>query len=120
MKIVDRKTFLQMPKGTVFCPIFCKHIDITEAYILDVHDSKHEYYEAKLGWMTYANGENYGAFFDMEKGLEREYEPFIVDTDLSENHDNTRYAIFSADEVQSLIGQLTQALKDGYGINKED
>lgn len=124
MKIVDRKTFLQMPKGTVFCPmekyLGCPHVSIEEAWILDEHDSEKEYYEAKLGFMTSVEGESYEAYFDMEKGMEREYEPFIVDTDVSENHDDTLYAIFSAKEVQSLIDQLQQALIDGYGEHTKD
>lgn len=124
MKIVDRKTFLQMPKGTVFCPMRTydgyPYVSIEEAWILDEHDSKKEYFEAKLGFMTSVEGESCDAYFDMEKGLEREYEPLIVDTDVSENHENTLYAVFSAKEVQSLIDQLQQALIDGYAEHKKD
>lgn len=124
MKIVDRKTFLQMPKGTVFCPMRTydgyPYVDIEEAYILDDHDSKYEYFKSKIGWMTAVEGYSSDAYFAMaDDGEEREYEPFIVDTDVSVNHENTLYAVFSAKEVQSLIDQLQQALIDGYGKHKE-
>lgn len=125
MKIVDRKTFLQMPNGTVFCPMEsdngCPYIGIDKAWILQDHDSEYEYYEAELGDMYPVKGENAEAYFAMANdGEEREYRPFIVDTDVCENHDDTLYAIFSAKEVQSLIDQLQQALIDGYGEHKKD
>ncbi len=125
MKIVDRKTFLQMPKGTVFCPIplgdnGMRYISIDEAYILDEHDSEMEYFKARLGFMTSVDGDSSDAYFDMENGKERDYEPLIVDTDVSENHKDTLYDIFSAKEVQSLIDQLQQALEEGYDLNPQN
>lgn len=120
MKIVDRKIFLKMPKGTVFCPLpvvnssGIRYISIDDTYILDDHDSEMEYYDAKLGFMTPVNGDIFDAYVAMERGEERDYEPLIVDTDVSVNHKDTLYAIFSAQEVQSLIDQLQQALEEGY------
>ena len=120
MKLVNRKEFLQMPKGTVFakktsvttetCPVQVlvrtfdddfMSVDITSfSYWKDGLDTGDAFYRMEV---------NPSESFEMELGIERD--------GLFE--DEEQYYIFSRNEVQQMVDVLTQALKDGYNDKEE-
>ena len=122
MKIVDRKTFMQMPKGTVFCKIDEEGeypFDIREAWILD-EAFEIDFLYKKLGAMgplAPERGDYNGihALSDLYYNPGKEA-PFCCygERDGSFEGDEVRFAIFSRAEVEEMITLLQQALRDGY------
>lgn len=136
MKIVDRKTFLQMPKGTVFCKIPLNNEGDGKHYLLRINApsvleeaSGVDFHCTNVGsdlWPKAAES-GYEAdemLYDMQYHLGKEV-PFehCSGRDGLYEDSNVGFAIYSRKEVQEMINILQQALKDGYGINtqgKED
>lgn len=133
MKIVDRKTFLQMPKGTVFCKIPLKCEGDGKHYLLRISAP------SVLNWASDVDfsGTNIGddlwpkaaesgyeadeMLYDMQYHLGKEV-PFehCSGRDGLFEDSNVGFAIYSREEVQAMIDILQQALKDSYGINTQD
>lgn len=127
MKIVDRKTFLQMPNGTVFCkfPLYFKGnghdyaFDISSPNIKDESIGDVDFFFTDLGGdmmpIGHCNDSHIDVLFDMVKNLGKEvpFETYSGRDGLYEG-DNVGFAIYSKAEVQEMIDQLQQALKDGY------
>lgn len=129
MKIVDRKTFLQMPKGTVFCefPILdspnYNHADTYPLAVFAPHiledSSESDFSSTCLGYMSPVAAQNsmeeQEILIDLQGNLGKEY-AFASETTrdgLYEN-DSVGFAIYSRNEVQEMIDLLQEALTDGY------
>ena len=128
MKIVDRKTFMQMPKGTVFCkfPRFDEGdhsssklaFAVQEPMILD-GTTESDFYYIEPGFMTPVDGksctEDDNILMDMEANLGKEY-PFeaFSSRDGMYEGDEVGFAIYSRSEVEEMICLLQKALKEGY------
>lgn len=127
MKIVDRKNFLQMPVGTVFCkfPLAFegdgKHIlfGISTPKIL-VSSNAVDFWSKAIGGNMYpSQGSNSeqdaDILFDMQRnpGKEVPFEHCSVRDGLYED-DNVGFAIFSRDEVKEIISILENALAAAY------
>lgn len=127
MKIVDRKTFLQMSKGTVFCkfPInqdgcgthYC--LGIGAPSILD-DPNKIDFFRTKLGSDLFpksADGSDdmIEILFEMQRnlGMEVAFEHWGGRDGLYED-DSVGFAVYSREEVQEMIDLLQEALKNGY------
>lgn len=132
MKIVDRKTFMQMPKGTVFCkfPLECEgdakglgfgiHPPCILMDTLPSDDGQGDFVPVCLGEDLLPKGYKSDlnvddTLFDMVANLGKEV-PFehSYGRDGFFDDDNVGFAIFSRAEVKEMIALLQQALKDGY------
>lgn len=135
MKIVDRKTFMQMPKGTVFCkfPRFNENTRSYEGYpfsigepqikMLDTGKDAKDFYSLHIGSDLLPVGyesdlDKDDTLMDMERNPGKEV-PFEYDygRDGFYEGDEVGFAIFSRSEVQEMINVLQQALEDGYKNN---
>lgn len=131
MKIVDRKTFLQMPPGTVFCkfPRFDKDGSSSSKLLFSVQNPMIldesiaiDFFYTDFGSMTPIEGtndiEDTEILMDMERNMGKEvpFEPFSSRDGLYEG-DEVGFAVYSRDEVQTMIDLLQEALNKGY---KED
>ena len=133
MKIVDRKTFMQMPKGTVFCkfPRFDETtrswndytFGITEPYIKkeDTDESSADFFAMALGSdLCPAESESDldtdDILEDMESnpGKEVSFNYSYGRDGMFETDDEVGYAIFSRAEVEMMISELQQALMTAY------
>ena len=137
MKIVDRKTFMQMPKGTVFCkfPRFDETtrswndytFGITEPYIKkeDMDESSADFFAMALGSdLCPAESESDldtdDILEDMERNPGKEVSfNYSYGRDGMFEGDKVGFAIFSRDEIQLMISELQQALNDGYSKEVE-
>lgn len=136
MKIVDRKTFMQMPKGTVFCkfPRFNEEtrsyddylFGISEPYVKmdDTDKESVDFYAMGIGSGLEPIGstdsiDTDDILTDMERnpGKEVAFE-YRYGRDGMYEGDKVGFAIFSRDEVQAMIGLLQEALNKGYKENK--
>ena len=128
MKIVYRKTFLQMPKGTVFCKFPIKQeseghnycFEIGAPSILD-EPLKNDFLLTHLGSDLFpksANGsdDTFEILSEMQHNLGTEvaFEHWGGRDGLYED-DNVGFAVYSREEVQEMIDLLQEALKNGYG-----
>lgn len=133
MKVVDRKTFLQMPKGTVFCkfPRFNEKLRFYDNYPLQINEPQIKMCDCKDGDNDYDSlylGEDLrpkgyksdtdvmDTLMDMERNLGKEV-PFGYSygrDGMYETDDEAGFAIFSRAEVEEMITLLQQALRDGY------
>lgn len=135
MKIVDRKTFMQMPKGTVFCKFprfneatrsYANYIfGITEPYIKtdDTDENSVDFYAIGIGSSldpvaSTGSDDTEDILTDMERNLGKEV-PFDYcgGRDGMYEGDEVGFAIFSRRDVELMINELQEALKTGY---KED
>lgn len=130
MKIVNRQTFLQMPKGTVFCkfpildspnykPTGSYRFGISVPSILD-DTFNVDFLATEVGdlWPVKANDSEkwVDTLMEMQSnlGLEIPFEHCSGRDGLFED-DSVGFAIYSREEVQEMIDLLQQALNDGYG-----
>lgn len=130
MKIVDRKTFLEMPEGTVFCKIqFRAPTPEEHAYSKSGWDSSFDIENPIIKGETWGNDFLYcgvGDFLPKEgdwmdvlhdicdhPGKEV---PFEMTGGRDGHFDDTHvyFAIYSRDEVQQMIDELNEALKTAY------
>jgi len=134
MKIVDRKTFMQMPKGTVFCK-FPRFDETTRSYSdyvfgitepqIKMNDPKGDadvdFYTMGIGSGLHpVESESDNDFFDiledMEANLGKEV-PFDYSFSrdgLFESNDKVGFAIFSRAEVELMIKTLQESLATAY------
>lgn len=129
MKIVDRKTFLQMPKGVVFCKFPLKFegdaskeplcFGIGAPSILD-EPLKNDFCLTNLGSDLFpksASGsdDTIGILSEMQRnlGMEVAFEHCGGRDGLYED-DSVGFAVYSRDEVKEMIDLLQEALKNGY------
>lgn len=127
MKIVDRETFMKMPRGTVFCK-FPRFNPTTRAYsdkaIFGIEDPKIlcntsgvDFTYIAPGWMNPTDGDTFAVLMDMESHLgdEHSFEHVSSRDGLYEGNE-VGFAIYSRNEVEQMIEMLRQALHDGYGL----
>ena len=130
MKIVDRKTFLTLPAGTVYCkiqfrnPLPTEHacashgwdssFDIENPYIKG-ESLTNDFYCCGLGSEYPKEGENFDALRDICDNLGKEV-PFEMAGGRDGFFDDTHvhFAIYSRDEVQEMINELQESLKTAY------
>ena len=132
MKIVDRKTFMQMPKGTVFCKFPLKHEGEAKRLCFGIHPPcvLMDAWPSDYGqgdFVPVCLGEDLlpkdyksdldvdDTLMDMVANLGKEV-PFehSYGRDGFYDDDNVGFAIFSRSEVEEMITLLQQALLDGY------
>lgn len=136
MRIVDRKTFLAMPKGTVFCKIQTHRATKDDncvndsgwdyvfgltSPIIKEESTANDFYVVGLGDMHPIGGKGSDDYFDaldaMSKDQNKEI-PFELwgGRDGLYETDYVQFAIFSKDEVEEIIRELQTALKNGYSV----
>lgn len=127
MKIVNRQTFLQMPKGTVYSKIqlssqgdgknYCFGIN-SPAILYEAYNK--DFFPVHLGSDLAPIDGDFMLRLDTmisNLGLEVPFEHCSGRDGLFED-DNVGFAIYSREEVQEMIDLLQQALEDGYGNPK--
>ena len=133
MKLVDRKTFLGLPRGTVFCkfPLNRKSyagkmpIKISAPQIKG--DSlTNDFYVCTLGEdMMPISSEGSGEYFrvlsEMQKNLNQDV-PFelVGGRDGFFDDENIGFMIFSKTEIQEMITELSECLKIAYQDETDD
>jgi hypothetical protein len=132
MKIVDRKTFLTMPEGTVYCKIqfraplpteraVAKHgwdssFDIENPYIKG-KSLADDFYCVGLGSDYPKEGDHFDVLQDICDHLGKE-----VSFEMAGGRDglfedtHVHFAIYSRDEVQEMIDELQKALTQAYEL----
>lgn len=132
MKIVDRKTFMRMPKGTVFCkfPRFNEAtrsygdypFGISEPYVKmdDTDEESVDFYAMGIGSglepiVSTGSSDTDDILTDMERnpGKEVAFEYSCGRDGLYEG-DEVGFAIFSRDEVVLMIRTLRESLATAY------
>ena len=130
MKIIDRKTFLSMPPGTVFCKIqFRPPTPDEHAYNKSGWDSSFSIEDPSIKGETCGNDFFYAGVGDFQA---KEGDPMDVLQDICDNlgkdvpfemaggrdgfFDDTHvhFAIYSREEVQEMVNELQSALKEAY------
>lgn len=131
MKIVDRKTFLQMPEGTVYCKMQFRKANEDEFavsdsgwdYVFGIENpsikgetiGKNDWYMLDLGDFYPKNGNYHDVLNDMCEHLGNEVEfEMAGQRDGRYEGGHVHFAVFSKEEVEEIIRELQQALKDGY------
>lgn len=124
MKIIDRETFMKMPKGTVFCKFPIKdyapnymHLGIDTPCILD-DTWETDFVLTGLDNLHPKDGDYTETLLDMREhpGKEVPFE-YWSGRDGMYDGDEVGFAVFSRQEVQEMITLLQEALENGY---KED
>lgn len=118
MKIVDRKTFLQMPEGTVFCKIGKNDCFISEPCVKHEPLCGNDFFNTGISDFMFGNGSDdfTEAIFAMQQDPTKEYEMELWGgRDGYFEGSEIRFLIFSKSEVQQMIELLQEALKNGYG-----
>jgi hypothetical protein len=136
MKIVDRKTFLAMPEGTVYCKIqFRDPTPKEQAYSKDGWDSSFDIESPSIKGETCSSSND---FFTCGIGelQAKEGDPIDVLQDICEHpgkevpfemvsgrdglYDDTHvyFAIYSRNEVQEMIDELQKALTQAYEVKQ--
>lgn len=132
MKIVDRKTFMQMPKGTVFCkfPRFNEAtrsydnyvFGISEPYVKmnDTDEDSVDFYALGIGSNlrpaeSTGSSKTFDILTDMERnpGKEVAFE-YNYGRDGMYEGDEVGFAIFSRDDVELMIRMLRESLATAY------
>ena len=128
MKVVDRKTFLQMPEGTVFCklPLFDKGNSSSSKLPLSLesvsilgYKSEKDFECQQIGDMTAKDEQMYGSGVDpllelvdnLGKSIPMEH---WSGRDGLYEGDEVGFAIYSRQEVEEMIHLLQEALENGY------
>jgi hypothetical protein len=133
MKIVDRKTFLAMPEGTVYCKIqFRDPTPKEQAYSKDGWDSSfdienpsikgetcssNDFFTCGIGDLQAKEGDTMDVLQDICNHPGKE-EPFEMVGGRDGLYDDTHvyFAIYSRDEVQEMIDELQKALIQAYKL----
>lgn len=135
MKIVDRKTFLAMPEGTVYCKIqfrdptpkehaYSKNgwdstFDIENPSIKGETCSSNDFYTCGIGELQAKKGDTMEVLRDICDHPGKEV-PFEMVSDRDGFYDDTHvyFAIYSRDEVQEMINELQKALTQAYQLHE--
>lgn len=131
MKIVDRKTFLAMPEGTVYCKVQFRNPTPEErAYSKNGWDSTFDIEAPSIKGETCSSNDFYTCGIGEEQA--KEGDPLEVLQDICDHpgkevpfemvggrdglYDDTHvyFAIYSRDEVQEMIDELQKALSQAY------
>lgn len=108
MRIVDRKTFLAMPAGTVFSdyrPAICGPIEVKTRTHGNDFSSLHFEGAARID-----DGEQpVDAYFDMQDGNVRPLE--VYEQRAGDFNDEQLYLIYEREDVQGIIALLQRALE---------
>ena len=118
MKIVDRETFMQMPKGTVFCkfPRFNEKSRSYDKYNFNIENPcilegafDIDFFYTPIGDLlsiqSKSDLDNQDVLMDMERNLGKEY-PFGHWTGrdgMFERNDEVGFAIYSRQEIEEMI-----------------
>ena len=123
MKLVDRKTFLSLPEGTVFCkfPLTDKGDASGMMYGINTPSIKGESLNNDFFYCTLGESlqpkeannseEMFKCFFNMQKELGKEV-PFelVGGRDGFFDDENVGFMIYSKEEIQEMIDELTHCL----------
>lgn len=115
MKLIDKKTLLQMPRGTVFAKKSQTHCETNP--ILVLRDCLERDFTC-VDVSNFCTGRDWTENDDAY--LKLEDQPGInIEMHLSEYrdglfNDDEMYYVFSKNEVRQMIDVLTEALKTGY------
>ena len=137
MKIVDRKTFLAMPEGTVYCKIqFRDPTSKEQAYSKDGWDSSfdienpsikgetcsssNDFFTCGIGELQAKEGDSIDVLQDICEHPGKEV-PFEMVSGRDGLYDDTHvyFAIYSRDEVQEMIDELQKALTQTYESDED-
>lgn len=115
MKLIDRKTLLQMPKGTVFAKK-TQIFEETSPILVLGECLKNDFFYVNISSFSYGNGsiDTCDAFWSLEKNLGENIEMELWEGRDGMFDDEEMYYVFSKDEVQQMVDELTEALKTGY------
>lgn len=130
MKIVDRKTFLTLPEGIVYCKIqFRNPLPGERATAQSGWDSSfdienpsikgatcgNDFFTCGLGDFQAKEGDPFDVLIDICDNLGKEV-PFEMAGGRDGFFDDTHvhFAIYSRDEVQEMINELQESLKTAY------
>ena len=120
MKLINRKEFLQMPKGTVFAKkeIMTPHTFLVQVLVRTFDD---DFMSVDITSFAYWKDglDTADAFYRMEVNPSESFEMELGITRDGLFEDEEQYYIFSRNEVQQMVDVLTQALKDGYNDKEE-
>ena len=138
MKIVDRKTFLAMPEGTVYCKIqFRDPTSKEQAYSKDGWDSSfdienpsikgetcsssNDFFTCGIGELQAKEGDPIDVLQDICEHPGKEV-PFEMVSGMVGLYDDTHvyFAIYSRDEVQEMIDELQKALTQAYEVDDDE
>lgn len=133
MKLVDRKTFLGLPKGTVFCKFPLNHESYADKMPIEIGAPQikgdsltNDFYAYTLGedmMPTEAEGSDdyFKILFEMQKNLNQDV-PFglVGGRDGFFDDENVGFMIFSKTEVQEMITELSECLKIAYQDETDD
>jgi len=132
MKIVDRKTFMQMPKGTVFCKFprlneATRSYDnylfgISEPYVKmeDTDEGSVDFYAMGIGSglepvVSTCRSDADNILTDMERNPGKEVAfKYIYGRDGMYEGDEVGFAIFNRNEVKAMVRTLLQSLATAY------
>ena len=133
MKIVDRKTFLAMPEGTVYCKIQFRDptpeehaysktgwdstFDIEDPSIKGKTCSSNDFYTCGIGDLQAKEGDPMEVLQDIcdHPGKEAPFE-MVAGRDGLYDDTHVYFAIYSRYEVQEMIDQLRIALTQAYKL----
>lgn len=110
MKLVDRKTFLGMPIGTIFCKCSYKNVlGIISSIQVLTDVGRNDFNSVDLGCWHPKDS-------DFNEGWVSVQEGEVIEMELSDMRDglydeSEMYYIFSKDEIQQMVELLTDALK---------
>lgn len=117
MRFVDRKTFLTLPAGTLYCrlPSDPRTVDFGELLIKgETCTSGNDWFTQELvGWFADCNdtGDLIEAWDQMLAGADRTID-FEMPARDGRFDEHQRYAVFSRDDHVALIQRLVRALGD--------
>lgn len=133
MKIVDRKTFMAMPKGTVFCkfPRFNEATRSYSGYMFGIDQPKIKMSDAKTDGVDFyamsigsdlapvgstCDDDFFDILSDMEHNLGKEvaFEYSYCRDGLFEPEDKVAFVIFGRAEVELMIKELQHSLEAAY------
>lgn len=115
MKLIDKKTLLQMPRGTVFAKKSQTCCETNPVLVLR-NCMARDFTYVNVSSFDFGKSytENDEAFFTLEEKPGTSIEMHLSEQRDGLFEDDEMYYVFSKNEVQQMIDVLTGALKTGY------
>lgn len=105
MKIIDFKTFMLYPKGTVFVQFFGDDPFPTQVKIKDTNCEDYDFYAERL----------YDQHYEIDKaGKEYIYLDFNACGRDGMMNEEQMFGVFDKNELISIVGRLLLSLSEGY------
>lgn len=114
MKIVDRATFLALPKGTVYAKVDRLHFEGELCIKVDCRGTN-DWYSVDLASPWFEGADSGLAYHDLfDRAFAGERVAIDVETSVDDGlyDEDQRFAIFEPDDVAKMIAALQQALVD--------